>query len=130
MIPQNASKHRLRQLSQIASFLRQQKNCFGEGVTTAASLLLSLSRAPTLSEISRPNTVQNFFADNCSDFCNYNTKLGTAMFSGLVEMHDAKSPTACYERASQHVSACHGAMKALGISIGKNGQLIIADKSK
>jgi hypothetical protein len=51
------------------------------------------------------------------------------MFSVLVEKHDAQSPTACYKRASQHVSACHGAMKALGITVGKNGQLIIADKS-
>ena len=57
------------------------------------------------------------------------TILGVVMFSVLVEKHDAQSPTACYKRASQHVSACHGAMKALGITVGKNGQLIIADKS-
>ena len=37
-------------------------------------------------------------------------------------------PTACYKKADQHVSHCHGAMAAMGLTIGKNGQLVISNK--
>ncbi|KAJ1484743.1 hypothetical protein T484DRAFT_1893791 [Baffinella frigidus] len=40
----------------------------------------------------------------------------------------AAAPDACYAKASQHVSQCHGAMQALGIVVGKDGQLVISDK--
>eukprot|EP00286_Rhodomonas_abbreviata_P012784 CAMPEP_0181327220 /NCGR_PEP_ID=MMETSP1101-20121128/21969_1 /TAXON_ID=46948 /ORGANISM="Rhodomonas abbreviata, Strain Caron Lab Isolate" /LENGTH=82 /DNA_ID=CAMNT_0023435833 /DNA_START=31 /DNA_END=279 /DNA_ORIENTATION=- len=40
------------------------------------------------------------------------------------------APTACYQRANQHVSSCHGAMAAMGISVGKNGQLVITNKNR
>jgi len=61
-------------------------------------------------------------------------KLVTAAKGGHKEGAELKAkssnPVACYEKPTQHVSQCHGAMAAMGITIGKNGQLVIANKKK
>eukprot|EP00287_Rhodomonas_sp_CCMP768_P011920 CAMPEP_0196719210 /NCGR_PEP_ID=MMETSP1091-20130531/2262_1 /TAXON_ID=302021 /ORGANISM="Rhodomonas sp., Strain CCMP768" /LENGTH=82 /DNA_ID=CAMNT_0042060117 /DNA_START=13 /DNA_END=261 /DNA_ORIENTATION=- len=55
----------------------------------------------------------------------------TELYASVVPIGNVRlTPTACYQRADQHISKCHGAMKAMGISVGKNGQLVITNKNR
>mmetsp|Transcript_27282 Transcript_27282/g.53189 ORF Transcript_27282/g.53189 Transcript_27282/m.53189 type:complete len:80 (+) Transcript_27282:144-383(+) len=42
----------------------------------------------------------------------------------------SSASTACYAKPDQHTSQCHGAMASLGLKVGKDGKLIISDKSR